>query len=99
MGGFKYNGRKMHCTEYIEYTEEEDKKYIKREKKSFLVPNLCDICKKQYKTKISLSAHMKSVHQGIKYPCKQCEYKATQQSSLKKHFESVHKKRESQVSL
>ena len=34
--------------------------------------------------------HTESVHEGGKYPCSQCNHKATTQSSLKIHIESVH---------
>ena len=76
-----------------EYFEED----VKTEHKEQIIRsspenNLCNICKKQYKTKINLSTHMQSVHKGVKYPCNQCEYKATEQGSLKRHIESVHEK-------
>ena len=29
-------------------------------------------------------------HEGVKYSCKYCRYKATQQSKLKRHQESIH---------
>ena len=41
--------------------------------------------------------HNKSVHEKIKYPCNQCEYKATEKGHLKTHIELVNEK--SQVSL
>ena len=31
-----------------------------------------------------------SLHESVKYPCNQCEYKATQRSNLKTHKMSVH---------
>ena len=31
-----------------------------------------------------------SVHEGIKYHCDQCDYKATLKSNLKKHNMSIH---------
>ena len=30
------------------------------------------------------------MHGNVKYPCDQCEYAATQKTSLKRHIESVH---------
>ena len=32
-----------------------------------------------------------SVHKGAKYPCDECEYKATTQGSLKAHKMVIHK--------
>ena len=33
---------------------------------------------------------MKSVHEGEKFPCSQCAFKATQKSNLQTHLKSVH---------
>ena len=33
---------------------------------------------------------IKSVHEGKRFPCSQCEYKATQKGNLQKHIKSVH---------
>ena len=33
---------------------------------------------------------MKSVHEGQKFPCPQCDYKAAWKSNLKKHIKLVH---------
>ena len=35
---------------------------------------------------------MKSVHEGQKFPCPQCRYRATFKSSLRKHIKSKHLK-------
>ena len=32
--------------------------------------------------KCSLERHRRSVHEGLKYPCQQCEYQATRKESL-----------------
>ena len=37
-----------------------------------------------------LRTNQKAVHEGIKYPCKQCSYEATQKGDLKKHQKAVH---------
>ena len=34
--------------------------------------------------------HLKSKHGGIKYPCDQCDFKATQKSNLLTHLKSKH---------
>ena len=34
--------------------------------------------------------HQKSVHDGVKYPCKNCNYQATTMKNLKRHKKSVH---------
>ena len=34
--------------------------------------------------------HTMSVHEGIKYKCDYCEYKAVQKGNLKRHTMSVH---------
>ena len=30
------------------------------------------------------------MHEGVKFPCNQCDYKATQKSNLLKHIKSIH---------
>ena len=39
-----------------------------------------------------LQTHIKSVHEveGQRFPCPQCEYKATQKGSLQRHIKSIH---------
>ena len=37
----------------------------------------CGQSEKQYSTQWCLDQHNKSVHEGVKYPCDQCNYKAT----------------------
>ena len=34
--------------------------------------------------------HRRSVHEGMKYPCGQCEYQATSKCNIEKHRKSVH---------
>ena len=50
----------------------------------------CDQCKNKYTTKQSLTTHIKSKHEGVKYACSQCEHQAPTQSSLKTHIKSKH---------
>ena len=44
----------------------------------------------QATAKRSLGLHRRSIHDGIKYPCGQCDYQATTKSSLRQHRKSVH---------
>ena len=44
-------------------------------------------------TKRNLQLHVKSVHDGVKYNCERCDYKATTKSSLCMyivHVQSIH---------
>ena len=34
--------------------------------------------------------HKRSVHEGVKFSCDQCNYKAKWKSSLRKHIKSIH---------
>ena len=40
--------------------------------------------------KTNLKTHVRSVKNGVRYPCDQCDYKATLVISLKRHIESEH---------
>ena len=37
-----------------------------------------------------LTTHIKSVHEGVKYACNQCDKQYTDHSSLRKHIQSTH---------
>ena len=50
----------------------------------------CPECGKQFSRKSKLAEHFQSVHRGVKYPCDQCEYKATVKYNLTKHVKSKH---------
>ena len=45
----------------------------------------------QATTQGSLQRHIQSTHEGIKYPCNQCDSQFTQQSHLKIHILCSHK--------
>ena len=40
-------------------------------------------------TKGNLAQHKSAVHEGVKYPCRQCDYMATRKSSLARHRRAV----------
>lgn len=51
----------------------------------------CDQCDKTFKQKGHLGVHLKAVHQGIRFPCSICDYKATTKGNLKQHVGRRHK--------
>ena len=50
----------------------------------------CLRCDYSATRKSILQKHMKSIHEGKKYPCSQCESTFTQTGSLKRHIKTVH---------
>jgi hypothetical protein len=56
-----------------------------------LKPNQCCYCGKQFNSKNGLKHHIASTHEGVRYPCDQCEYKAKANSHLTRHKKLVHK--------
>jgi len=50
----------------------------------------CDKCESSFSYKSSMTAHMKSTHEGIEYFCNQCEYKTGNKRNVKIHKASVH---------
>lgn len=51
--------------------------------------NKCDY-KDKATWKSNLSTHMKSRHEGVKFPCYQCDYSATSKDNLLAHIKSRH---------
>ena len=49
----------------------------------------CEECDYETVDMSNLKKHVKSVHQGIKYPCQQCVYKGSKEN-LKKHISAMH---------
>ena len=47
----------------------------------------------------NLHKHIKSVHEGQKFECTQCKYKATNKTLIQKHEKSAHVKVRSEVKL
>ena len=61
--------------------------------------HFCNICGKQSFSRLELmkhqdkeheALHKQSVHEGVKYPCRQCDYKATSKGNLTQHKRVVH---------
>ena len=50
----------------------------------------CQECGAGFTHKGTMNLHYKSIHQGVKYPCSQCDYQANQLGNLKKHIIKVH---------
>ena len=52
---------------------------------------LSEVGQKNYhKHSIFLADFVESIHEGVRYPCNQCDYKATLKGNLKKHKMSKH---------
>ena len=51
----------------------------------------CDKYGKQFSQKNGLRKHNESAHEGVRYPCEYCDYKATQRVHLCKHKSTHHK--------
>ena len=49
----------------------------------------CDICGLQIQ-KRSLVRHKKNLHEGVKYPCRQCNHEASSKGNLATHQRAVH---------
>ena len=51
---------------------------------------ICSNCDKQFTRKSSLERHIKSSHEGIKYPCNKCDKTYANKVDVKNHVKSVH---------
>ena len=45
----------------------------------------CEKCPYKAKRRYNLNLHLKSIHEGVNYPCDQCGFKTTQKGSLLRH--------------
>ena len=50
----------------------------------------CEQCQKAYSSSAVTCIHKKSEHQGVKYACNKCDYKAKYQGYLIAHIQSIH---------
>ena len=50
----------------------------------------CPVCGGVYTQKCHMLAHYRSKHEGVKYPCNQCDYQATTRGHLQTHIQSKH---------
>ena len=50
----------------------------------------CPECGAEFTAKSSMVTHYRSKHEGVKYPCNQCDYQATTQGNLQRHIQSQH---------
>ena len=48
--------------------------------------NTCDKCDYKASTAQKLKIHADAIHDGVRYPCNFCQYKATQKWSLNRHI-------------
>ena len=46
----------------------------------------CDKCSKTFSSNTALWYHRKSIHEGVRYPCDQCDFQARRKSSLTEHI-------------
>ena len=53
----------------------------------------CSFCGKEM-SEVHLQRHIRSIHQGVRYKCDQCEKSFDRPYRLKKHKESVHEGKE-----
>ena len=61
--------------------------------------NKCESCSRRFMTKHGLKAHIKSVHEGVKFSCKSCNKSYAQKVGLDYHNKTVHGYTESKVVL
>jgi len=59
----------------------------------FAIKNFkCSRCNKAFGLKSHLINHTRNIHEGIKYPCDECEFKASTSGNLCSHIKTVHRK-------
>ena len=51
----------------------------------------CPDCGKILSTKKRLRFHIESKHEGLRWPCNQCDFKAWERCSLNSHIRAIHR--------
>ena len=70
----------------------------KKHKKMYLVSSHeCSECGKSLRNPRNLKRHLESIHNGLKYPCDQCDFNASQKYHLKSHIKAKHTKTNSKA--
>jgi len=67
-------------------TDSSEKKTEEKPRKEFS----CTECGKTCSEKSNLTKHVRSMHEGIVYPCTHCDHKAKQTGHLKSHMKAKH---------
>ena len=63
-----------------------ESKFKEHKRKTHQGETFCDLCQAKFKSSTTLRRHKKSKHEGIRYDCHLCDYKATQKGDLKRHI-------------
>ena len=79
-----------HGEEGFDSKTEQENRPLETNHNAITMKGYCDKYDKQFSNQFSLDRHLKSVHEGVKYPCNQCNYKATLKDSLQKHIKAIH---------
>ena len=56
---------------------------------------ICEKCNQSFSSRGSLTNHTRAIHDGVRFLCNQCDFKGTQNHTLKKHKLSFHGIKES----
>ena len=54
--------------------------------------NVCNQCGKIFSSSSHLNRHTKSVHEGNKYPCDECNFAAARADTLREHIQVIHER-------
>ena len=79
-----------HGEEGFDSKTEQENRPLETNHNAITMKGYCDKYDKQFSNQFSLDRHLKSGHEGVKYPCNQCNYKATLKDSLQKHIKAIH---------
>ena len=64
-------------------SEDDEKNIAEKQEKEKKEIRYCKLCEYQTHARTSLQAHIKSVHEGVRYPCTHCSYESTTAGNLR----------------
>ena len=88
------NDHKVKAEITDDFNEESSEAFGKEFNGGFQYPEktktVCPDCGKVFTQRDSLSRHRKAAHRGVRFPCSECDYKASRREHLNYHIKSKH---------
>ena len=73
------------------FKQETEIKINSPDKNDVYLTRICSDCSKSFETHLEYLYHLSKEHEGCRFDCSKCDFQATSEDALKKHYRSEHK--------